>query len=396
MSSILHPGATHGVYSPSTQRPNIDHTLLWTIGLMLCLSVVMVYSASVASTGASTAIASKMAQYAFRQVMYLLVGIAAGFVIFQFSTQQYQRFAPIVFAVAFFMLIGVLFSREINGSKRWFPLGIVNFQPSELMKLAVVLYAADYTVRKAALMHSLKKGFLPMLAVMSMVGVLLLLEPDFGALVVVTTIAMTILFLGGLNMKIYLTLAALLPVVFSALVFSSSYRMQRLMSFLDPWADADKGGYQLAQSLIAVGRGEFWGVGLGAGIAKLYLPEAHTDFIVAVIAEELGFLGIVAVISLIATIVFKAFSIGRLSASMELYFQALVAYGLGTWLGVQAFINIGVNLGMLPTKGLTMPMLSFGGSGIVINCLAMAVLLRIDYENRALLRGGNKSFGVRR
>jgi cell division protein FtsW len=391
MSAILDKvtGLGASLYTPTPQRSRIDHGLMWAIGLLFCLSIVMVYSASVATTAGGTAIAGKMAQYLIRQSAYLFVGLCAAFMVFQVSTERYQRLAMPLFAVALILLVGVLFTREINGSKRWINLGFFNFQPSELMKLAVVLYAADYTVRKAALMHSLKKGFLPMLAVMSTVGVLLLLEPDFGALVVVTSIAMTILFLGGLNMRIYLALAAVLPVVFSILVLSSPYRKARLMAFLDPWADPDGSGYQLAQSLIAIGRGEFFGVGLGAGIAKLYLPEAHTDFIVAVIGEELGLLGLLFVIGLVATIVYKAFSIGRLATSMERYFQALVAYGLGSWIGYQAFINLGVNLGLLPTKGLTMPFLSFGGSSMLIICVSMAVLLRIDYENRAMLRGAS-------
>jgi cell division protein FtsW len=257
------------------------------------------------------------------------------------------------------------------------------------MKLFVVLYAADYTVRKAAFMDDFRKGFLPMFAVMTFIAALLLREPDFGALVVVTTIAMAILFLGGLNWRLFAGLAVLLAVAFVVLIVSSPYRLQRILGFMDPWSDSYGTGYQLSHSLIAFGRGEWLGVGLGASVEKLfYLPEAHTDFLLAVIAEELGFAGVAVVITLFAFLVHRAFAVGRQAASLERYYAALVAQGIGVWLGVQAFINMGVNMGLLPTKGLTLPLLSFGGTGIVVNCMALAILLRIDFENRYLMRSG--------
>jgi cell division protein FtsW len=206
--------------------------------------------------------------------------------------------------------------------------------------------------------------------------------------VVVTTVAMTILFLGGLNWRLFASLAALLAVAFVVLIVSSPYRLQRILGFMDPWSDAFGKGYQLSHSLIAFGRGEIFGVGLGASVEKLlYLPEAHTDFLLAVIAEELGFVGVLAVLAGFAWLGFRAWSIGRQAARLSRPFGALCAQGIGVWLGVQAFINIGVNMGVLPTKGLTLPLLSFGGSGIVANCIAIAILLRVDYENRRLLRG---------
>ena len=278
--------------------------------------------------------------------------------------------------------------REVNGSQRWLSLYLFNLQPSELMKLFVVLYAADYTVRKAAYMHSLSKGFLPLFVVMLMVGGLLLREPDFGAFAVITVIAMGILFLGGVNWKPFAGLIALLLVGFVLLIWVSPYRMQRVVGFMDPWADPFGKGYQLSHALIAFGRGEWFGVGLGASVEKLfYLPEAHTDFLLAVIAEELGFAGVALVIALFVTIVMRAFAIGRQAAALERHFPALVAHGIGLWLGVQAIINMGVNMGVLPTKGLTLPLLSFGGSGIAANCCALAMLLRVDWENRQLMRG---------
>jgi cell division protein FtsW len=280
--------------------------------------------------------------------------------------------------------------REVNGSRRWIPVGLGTFQPSEVMKLLVVLYAADYTVRKAAFMDDFRKGFLPMFGVMTLIAALLLREPDFGALVVVTSIAMAVLFLGGLNWRLFAGLAVLLAGAFGALIVSSPYRLQRILGFMDPWSDAFGKGYQLSHSLIAFGRGEWLGVGLGASVEKLfYLPEAHTDFLLAVIAEELGFAGVATVIVLFVFLVHRAFAVGRQAASLERYFAALVAQGIGVWLAVQAFINMGVNMGLLPTKGLTLPLLSFGGTGIVVNCVALAIVMRIDWENRYLMRGGS-------
>jgi cell division protein FtsW len=256
------------------------------------------------------------------------------------------------------------------------------------MKLFAVLYAADYTVRKGAVKDSLSKAFFPMFAVMALVGTLLLLEPDMGAFVVICAIAMCTLWLGGFNLKIFGGLALALPLAFAALILSSPYRMQRVIGFMDPWSDPYGKGYQLSHALIAFGRGEWFGVGLGASVEKLfYLPEAHTDFLLAVIAEELGFFGVCAVIALFGLLIVRAFAIGRQAAMVDRLFAALVAQGIAVWLGVQAMINIGVNMGVLPTKGLTLPFLSFGGSGVVVNCVAVAVLLRIDYENRRVARG---------
>jgi cell division protein FtsW len=278
--------------------------------------------------------------------------------------------------------------RNVNGSQRWLSLIVFNLQPSEFMKLFAAMYVADYAVRKSAQMDSIIRGFLPMVAVMVLVGFLLLREPDFGAFAVVAAISISILWLGGINAKIFAGLLALLPVAIYGLIVSSPYRMQRVIGFMDPWADPFGKGYQLSHALIAFGRGEWFGVGLGASVEKLlYLPEAHTDFLLAVIAEELGFVGVLAVLGLFTWLVIRAFGIGKEAIANERYFAALLAQGLGVWMGVQAIINIGVNMGLLPTKGLTLPLLSFGGSGILANCIAMAILLRIDFENRRLQKG---------
>jgi cell division protein FtsW len=229
---------------------------------------------------------------------------------------------------------------------------------------------------------------MPMLMVMLLTGALLLRQPDFGALAVITVIAMGILFLGGMNWRLFAGLIVMLVGGFVLLIWSSPYRLQRVIGFMDPWADPYGKGYQLSHALIAFGRGEWFGVGLGASVEKLfYLPEAHTDFLLAVIAEELGFVGVAAIICMFALIVARAFAIGRRAAALERPFPALVAQGIGLWIGVQAVVNMGVNMGVLPTKGLTLPLLSFGGSAMLATCCGIAILLRIDWENRQLMRG---------
>jgi cell division protein FtsW len=375
-----------------------DTTLAWSSLLLLAIGLVMVYSASIATAEAMAYTGYRPWYFLLRHAVFVTVGLSVAFVAFQIPVKVWMRLAPWLFVFGALLLVAVLVpgvGKAVNGSRRWLPLFIANVQPSEFMKLFVVLYAAGYAVRKADLLHAqqplkqtLLRGFLPMLSVMIVIGVLLLREPDFGACVVIVAIAFGILFLGGLDWRLLIGLGALLPVALWLLIWIAPYRLQRFTSFRDPWADPLGKGYQLSHSLIAFGRGEWFGVGLGASVEKLlYLPEAHTDFLLAVIAEELGFVGVAVVLMLFAWVLIRAYAIGRQAARLERPFAALVAYGIGVWLGVQAFINIGVNMGVLPTKGLTLPLLSFGGSGIVVNCVAIAVLLRVDYENRRLLRG---------
>ena len=379
-------------HNAATQRSALtpyDWGLLWVALSLLGIGLVMVYSASVAIAEAAS---GNPSQYLTRHAMYLVLGLAMGYAAVQLPTRLWQRFAPLLFVAGVVLLVLVLIpgiGYEVKGARRWIPLGpLGNFQPSEFVKLAVVLYAADYTVRKAALMDSLRKGFMPMFAVMLTVGTLLLLEPDFGAFAVIVAIALGILFLGGLNWRLFVGLSLLLAVGFVLLIYLSPYRMARLAGFLNPWDDPLGKGYQLTHALIAFGRGELTGVGLGDSVEKLhYLPEAHNDFLLAVIGEELGLIGVLSVIALFAWLIWRAFSIGWQAALMERNFPALVAQGIGVWLGVQGFINMGVNLGLLPTKGLTLPLMSYGGSGIVANCIALGILVRIDYENRCLMRG---------
>lgn len=377
--------------TPRRLPSEIDLALLWSTLILLVIGMVMVYSASMATAEAARGTGNQAAYYLVRHAVFLTIGLVAAAIVFQVPMSTWQQWSPWLFVGGCLLLAMVLIpgiGREVNGAKRWLPLGIVNLQPSELMKLFAVLYAADYTVRKMPHMHDLKKAFLPMACAMVAVGILLLKEPDFGAFVVIILVAFSILFLGGMRARLFVVLIIVLAAAFAALIILSPYRRDRIFGFMDPWADAFGRGYQLSHALIAFGRGELFGVGLGASVEKLfYLPEAHTDFLLAVIAEELGFVGVLVIIILFGLLVQRAFAIGRQAVSLERLYSALVAQGIGVWLGVQGFINMGVNTGLLPTKGLTLPLMSFGGSGILANCVAVAVLLRIDWENRQLMRG---------
>jgi len=384
------------IYQADNQKQRIladfDQALVWSAVLLLSIGLIMIYSASIAIAEAQFG-ADRAGYYLLRHSAYLAVGLLLGLVAFQVPMRIWQKYVTYLFLISVLMLALVLvpgIGHEVNGSQRWISLYVVNIQPSEFVKLFMVLYAADYVSRKAADLNSFLKGFLPITVVLSIVGFLLLLEPDFGAFFVVTALVMSILFLGGVSLKIFIALICILAVGLYELILSSEYRMARVVAFMDPWADPYGKGYQLSHALIAFGRGEWFGVGLGGSVEKLfYLPEAHTDFLLSVLAEELGFVGVAAVILLFIWLIMRAFVIGRLAAKLGNPFSALVAQGIGIWIGVQALINMGVNMGVLPTKGLTLPLLSFGGSSITANCIALAVILRIDWENRQRLRGLN-------
>jgi cell division protein FtsW len=383
----------NNIRTAGAPAPEYDRSLAWSALLLVSLGLVMVYSSSIATAEASRYSGNNPAYFLLRHTMFLAIALSAATAVFLIPARYWQKAAPWFFAGCVVLLVLVLIpgiGREVNGARRWLNLGVANMQPSELMKLATVLYAADYTVRKHAVLKNFRRGLLPMLAVMMVVAWLLLREPDFGAFVVVAMTAFGILFLGGMSGRHFGSLLAMLGAGFVLLVLSSPYRMQRIFGFMDPWSDSYGKGYQLSHALIAFGRGEWLGVGLGASVEKLhYLPEAHTDFLLAVVAEELGLAGVVVVIALFAWIVLRAFAIGRQAAMRERHFTALVAQGIGIWLGFQTLINMGVNMGLLPTKGLTLPLMSFGGSGLIVNCVAIAVLIRIDWENRQLARGLN-------
>jgi len=379
------------VFARSAPSAEYDRSLAWAALILAAAGLVMVYSASIATAESSRFTGNNAAWYLARHAVFLAAALAAAIAVFLLPVKFWQGAAPLLFAAGVGLLVLVLvpaIGREVNGARRWLDIPMVGVQPSEAMKLAAVLYAADYTSRKHAVMKSFRRGLLPMLAVMLLVSWLLLREPDFGALVVIAAISFGILFLGGMNGRHFLALLAMLAVGFVVLIVSSPYRMHRIFGFMDPWSDAFGKGYQLSHSLIAFGRGEWLGVGLGASVEKLhYLPEAHTDFLLAVIAEELGFAGVALVIGLFLWIVARAFAIGRQASLHDRHFAGLAAQGIGVWIGFQALINMGVNVGLLPTKGLTLPLMSYGGSGLVVNCVALAILLRIDWENRQLSRG---------
>jgi cell division protein FtsW len=380
-----------------TQRPRMaeyDQLLVWVTVLLMLLGMVMVYSASIGLPDSPKYAAYTRTHFLLRQAMFIGSALVAGALAFRVPVATWQKIAPYLFVGTLVLLVLVLvpgIGKGVNGAKRWLPLKIVNLQPSEMMKLFMVLYAADYTVRKQQYMHKLTKGFLPMTVAVGFVGLLLLLEPDLGAFGVIVCIAMGILFLGGINGVWFGGISATLVGVFTMVIILSPWRRERIFAYLNPWQEDNALGkaYQLSHSLIAFGRGEFFGVGLGASVEKLhYLPEAHTDFLLAVIGEELGFAGVMVVVLLFYWLVKRAFDIGRQAIAIDLTFAGLAAQGIGLWIGVQTFINMGVNLGLLPTKGLTLPLMSYGGSGVLLNCVGLAILLRIDYENRIRMRGG--------
>lgn len=380
-------------FGKSSEGSDVDPVLFWLVIGLLSFGVVMVYSASIAQADNSVANGGSLIQFLVRHLFALSVGVSIAILATQIPIRYWQTVAPILFLVALAMLVLVLIpdiGHKVGGARRWFRFFGFSFQPSELMKFAVVIYAADYTVRKAGHMSSLRRGFLPLFGVMLLTGALLVLEPDYGAFVVIALIAMGVLFLGGMKWKLFVFLGLLLVCAFVVLVMIEEYRMNRVMGFLDPWKDPLGSTYQLSQSLMAVGRGGLFGVGLGASVGKVfYLPDAYTDFILAVIGEELGFVGVAATVGAFGWLTLRMIMIGNQSARLERYFPALVAQGIAIWIGIQAFINIGVNVGALPTKGITLPLLSFGGSGLMINCLAIGLIFRIDYENRVLMKGIN-------
>ncbi len=386
--------AVSGVEQTRSRMMEYDQLLVWAVLSLMLIGLVMVYSASI-----TLADGPKYANYSsnfflIRHMISLAIAIGVGIWVFKIPTKMWDRYSPLIFGFTVLLLIAVLIpgiGKGVNGAKRWIPLGLMNFQPSELMKFAAIIFAASYTVQRQEYLHSFVKGMLPMGIAVALVGGLLMAEPDLGAFVVVALIAFGILFLGGINAKLFGGLIAVGLMSGAAMIALSPFRRGRMLAFMDPWQvdNAANKGYQLTHSLMAFGRGEWFGTGLGGSVEKLhYLPEAHTDFIMAVIGEELGFVGVVVMIFLFYWIVRRAFLIGRTALQLDRSFAGLAAKGVAIWIGWQAFINMGVNLGLLPTKGLTLPLVSYGGSAILMNVIAIAMLLRIDYENRILMRGG--------
>jgi len=374
-------------YARSTGRPRrltLDPWVIGTVAALLLIGLVMVASASIG-------IAEKETGHAFyyfqRQFVYVLAGLAAALLGVGVPTRVWDKCSIYLLVGAFLLLLLVLvpgIGALVNGSRRWVRLGIMNFQISELARVMLLTYVASYAARRAQELRSSFAGFLKPVGVLAAAALLLLLEPDFGAATVLMATGLAILFLAGVRLHHLLVPIVLGVSSMGALAVTSSYRLRRLIAFRNPWEDPFDSGFQLVQSLIAIGRGEWFGVGLGSSVQKLfYLPESHTDFVFAVLAEEFGFLGVAVVIGLFALLVGRALRISRAAAAAGLTFQSYLAAAVGVWLGLQAFVNIGVNMGLLPTKGLTLPLLSYGGSSMVITLGWIGVLLRINHETQA-------------
>jgi cell division protein FtsW len=385
---------SHGTSLTSHYTQDLDHTLIWMSLALLFLGLVMVYSATVALPDSKKYADYSSTHFLVRHAISLGVAFVVAFFAFQIPLKTWQQLAPLLFIVSLALLVLVLIpgiGKNVNGSRRWISLYVMNFQPSEFMKVCALMYAADYTIRKQQYMQRIGKVLLPMVLAMFLVGVLLLAEPDMGAFLVIVVVVFAILFLGGINARVFFGILIFLFSAFTLLIASSEYRRARFLAFLNPWDgdNAQNKAFQLSHSLIAFGRGELLGVGLGGSVEKLhYLPEAHTDFLLAVIAEELGFVGVALVVLMFLFIIKRCFKIGGQALTLDRPFSALMAQGTGVWIGFQTFINMGVNMGLLPTKGLTLPLMSYGGSAILVNCVALAIVLRIDHENRTMMKGG--------
>ena len=370
-----------------------DYGVLFVVFSLMLLGCLMVFSASI-SLGDSPKYHISEHYFFVRHVISLVVALFGAYIVWHIPMKAWKKMAFPFFLFGLFLLGAVFIpgiGKSTNGACRWIPLGLFNLQVTEVMKITVLIYAADFTVRKQNYMHSVKKGLLPMLLVMGLVGFLVLKEPDLGAYVMMLAISMGILFLGGINLTVFIMVLVGVLGLLVFMIFAASWRAARFFAYLDPWeiSNAQGKAYQLSHSLIAFGRGESWGVGLGDAIEKQhYLPEAHTDFILAIVGEELGFAGVMLILVLLFWLVKRAIEIGRTAIHLEHIFSGLVAEGIGIWIGVQTFINVGVASGLLPTKGLTLPFISFGGSAIMAVTAAVAILLRVDYENKVTMKGG--------
>ena len=361
-----------------------DWSLLWMIVLMTAFSVMMIFSASI-----EHAEFNYQDRYYFveRQLIFLTLGYTVLLAMLKTPTRTLHKFMWLILGFSFLLLIGVLFGREINGAKRWINIGPFNIQPTEIFKIAIILYLASFLTRRVDILTKFSKVWFVGIPI-GLGLALIIFEPDFGSFVVVSVIAVGLLFIGGLPMGWFLAIVALGASAMVGLIWTSPYRMHRVTAFLNPWEDPFGKGYQLTHALMAFARGEWLGVGLGGSVEKrFYLPEAHTDFIAAVIGEELGFAGLILLISCYMWLVWRAFSIGKQARDLEQYFSAYTAKGIGIWIGIQSFFNLGVNLGLLPTKGLTLPLMSYGGSAVIVMLMCMGILLRVDWENRRIMRG---------
>lgn len=370
--------------SSRSQVSFYDPYILWCSVFLVCVGLIALTSASI-DIGNKNFFSPF--HYVIRQVIYLFIGASAGILITRIKINVWRQYSAILLITGIALLILVLIpgiGKEVNGSMRWINLGIMNFQASEYVKLMMIIYLAAYCVSKGDQIRTENSGFVQPMIMVSVISILLLLEPDFGSTFVILATTLSILFIAGVRLRVFAMLLFFISLGLAALAVLAPYRLERLTSFMNPWEHAFNSGYQLTQALIAFGRGEWFGMGVGGSVQKLfYLPEAHTDFLFAVMAEEFGLIGIMIVIVVFALLVSRALYIGLLAFKDKLWFHAYMAIGLGVLLGIQALINMGVNMGILPTKGLTLPLISYGGSSLVLNCILIALLLRISYEYRA-------------
>jgi cell division protein FtsW len=365
-----------------------DRYLLLAVFGILAMGLIMVASASMAISESQF---NNPFHYLFRQLMFLGLSAIAVSIILRVPVAKWEKIGPAIFLTALILLVLVLIpgiGRVVNGSRRWLGFGSFGLQVSEFAKFAIIVFMAGYLVRRQEEVRTQIKGFIKPMLLLGVVAILLLLQPDFGATSVIVITVMGMMFLSGVKLRQFIALLVIVILAMTVLAISAPYRMQRLTTFLNPWAHPFSSGYQLTQSLIAFGRGSWFGVGLGDSVQKLfYLPEAHTDFLFAVLAEELGLVGVIVIIILYALLIWRAMVIGRKTQLRGRAFSAYLAYGIGMWLSLQAVINMGVNAGILPTKGLTLPLMSYGGSSLLIDCCAIGLLFRIDYESRLALLG---------
>ena len=370
---------------------DLDPVLTIVFVSLLTIGVIMVASSSISVADRNF---SNPFYYLQRQLVFVAMGVFAALCVFKIRLVQWEKSGVALLLFALFLLVLVLIpgvGKTVNGSTRWLPLGLINLQVSELVKLFLVIYVAGYLVRHGEAVRNSLLGFLKPMIMVGFAGLLLLMEPDFGATVVIMGTVLGMTFLTGARFIQFISFVIMFACAAMLLVVTSPYRMQRLTSFANPWADPFDSGFQLTQSLIAIGTGGWFGTGLGGSVQKLfYLPESHTDFLFAVLSEELGFIGVAIVIFLYSALFFRSLKIAAQAEAAGNYFAAYMAYGIGIWLSMQAVINMGVNVGLLPTKGLTLPLMSYGGSSLIVCCMAIGLLMRIHYETSGTLKQASK------
>jgi len=385
--SPVHHKGVNGKRASWININDFDPVLSLVFIALLSIGVIMVASSSISIADRNF---GNPFYYLQRQLIFVAMGVFAALTMFKIRLVQWEKSGVSLLVFALFLLVLVLLpgvGKTVNGSTRWLPLGVINLQVSELVKLFLFIYVAGYLVRHGDAVRRSMIGFLKPMVMVGLAGLLLLMEPDFGAVVVIMGTVLGMTFLAGVRFTQFLSFVFIFASAALLLVVTSPYRMQRLTSFANPWADPFDSGFQLTQSLIAIGNGGWFGTGLGGSVQKLfYLPESHTDFLFAVLSEELGFIGVTFVVMLYSILFFRSLKIAANAEQAGNYFSAYLAYGIGIWLSMQAIINMGVNVGLLPTKGLTLPLMSYGGSSLIVCCMAIGLLLRINYETNNISR----------